>query len=215
MLYVNMIYCPLGSLCHTAELLSSCGVREQAYPFDWISLSPSKILHCIEDDFVSFLDKDQYTLINPHRCGHILYKSVGFFHHQPLIKQGDYEYICRCVDRFRSLMLSNDEKLFFMLNVNTKLKEGQHYQELKDIKPLKSKVFDFDKKFSHYTNNYKLISINHVADNQSISHEIHTAQGIDFIDFYSTSKSDGAKFGSSNDNDYLVELIKSKYVIKV
>lgn len=199
----NMNFCSLGRLCHAVQLLIDSGVRDQAYPFDWIGLPLPLILHCIENDFVDFLDKNQYTLINSDRCGHVLYKSVGFFHHQPLIKENDYEYLCRCVERFRALMSSKDHKTFLILNVNQKPNE---------IKSIKKEVLNFNKQFCHYTNNYKLISIAHTAGHKSISHEINNDNGIDFINFYSTSESNGIKFSSSNDNNYLSELIKSEYI---
>jgi hypothetical protein len=79
-----MIYCSLGGICHSAQLLKINELKKASYPFDWIFSSMSMVKHCIEDDFNTFLDKSQYsdyntnTTLRENQCEHKFYGKMVF-----------------------------------------------------------------------------------------------------------------------------------------
>ena len=53
----------VGHRCTTASLIKELRLKFESYPFDWIVSKLETVKHCIETDFVIFLDKDQYSKI--------------------------------------------------------------------------------------------------------------------------------------------------------
>ncbi len=106
----------LGTHCYTAALLKSAALKTASYPFDWVFGSPEMVAHCLRDDFATFLDRRYYAYVEPERrrdgpdvnlCDHTLYRDeygVRFvFNHRNPLEDGDYAYLSRCVERFRTL----------------------------------------------------------------------------------------------------------------
>jgi hypothetical protein len=142
-----MKICSIGSFCQSSRLLQRLELKEESYPFDWILSNHKMVKHCIEDDFKIFLDKTQYTFIPTsaytHKvCGHIYYSEIVdftnehvpgavFMHHDLAQDEKDYAYFTRCVDRFRKLIASDEQKVFIYFcrnypkdNVQNALLEG-------------------------------------------------------------------------------------------
>lgn len=119
----------LGMRCVTAQLLRDMGLRTRSYPFDWIFSSPEVVVHCIEDNFATILDRNEYEAIdsapqrtNLARCDHRTYRDVFgirdmFNHHNPLLAN-DYEYLVRCVQRFKNDIMQNNATLFVVVEDN-------------------------------------------------------------------------------------------------
>lgn len=106
----------LGTHCYTATLLQAAGLKTASYPFDWIFSSPGMVAHCLDDDFATFLNRRYYEPVPPEKrrdgpdvnlCDHRLYRDrygVPFvFNHRDPLDDEDYQYLVRCVDRFRAL----------------------------------------------------------------------------------------------------------------
>jgi hypothetical protein len=106
----------LGTHCYTAALLKSAGLKTASYPFDWVFGAPEMVAHCLEDDFAAFLDPRYYAYVPPEQrrdgpdvnlCDHTLFRDqygVRFvFNHRNPLEPGDYAYLTRCVERFRTL----------------------------------------------------------------------------------------------------------------
>ncbi|CAL1157397.1 unnamed protein product [Cladocopium goreaui] len=135
----------LGCRCSQASVYRALGQRRYALPFDWIFTSPQMVTHCLQDDFQSFLDRQQLYQngssfdaigLKPGSAprerrliGHKLYstltagvgKGTIFNHRDPLHNDEDYLYTVRCVERFRLALASGERKLFVMLNLNRQL----------------------------------------------------------------------------------------------
>ena len=198
--------CSLGNLCHSSQFLKENNLKKCSYPFDWVFSTCGSIIHCIQNDFNIFLDKSYYVGGGHKKCIHSYYKDWGisyisFPHHNPLDDQNDYNYYVRCVNRFRDLLQQEEHKLFIMININL-----DNYHE-----DLKTKVIDFNNKFSEYTKNYTLLSIFHIKDKNKHHHEFTHHDNIDFLELHTLSESNGVRFGNYNDNVYLSNIIKSKY----
>ena len=54
---------PLGSTCSIAYQLRSLGLRNYAYPFDWVRINNlSLVTKLIETNFEDFLDQNEFKL---------------------------------------------------------------------------------------------------------------------------------------------------------
>jgi hypothetical protein len=163
--------CSLGTLCHTAGILKNYNLKICSYPFDWIFSDCNIIIDCIKTDFKIFLNKENYIDIknkwNDNQCGHKIYHSNMFNHRDPR-KDADYEYYVRCIDRFKTLLANDENKLFIML-----------FPNMDNIdKDLKNNIIEFNNEFSIYTTNYKLLVIFHLPKNE-ISHKLTHNDNID------------------------------------
>ena len=209
-----MIYCSLGGICHSSQLLKINGVKKSSYPFDWIFSNIPMVKHCIEDNFKSFLDKSQYsdyeinnTLIE-NKCEHSFYgeivfkgqHKVIFNHHNPLSKQEDYHYFERCVNRFRELLISDEPKTFIIFC-------GVDSYEF-------SELFEFNDFIRKHTNNYTLLVIqNEVSDKNS--HILYDRIGSELriLRIETKSSTNGVDFKDKSDEEYLNETLKLYEII--
>jgi hypothetical protein len=198
--------CSLGSLCHTSKTLKRTNHKLCSYPFDWIFSNCDNIIHCIEDDFNIFLDKSYYVNIGETQCGHSKYYDCMFNHHNPLMNIDHYNYYVRCVDRFRSLLKKEEHKLFMMISVNNSNTINDEF---------KSKIVDFNNKFSKYTSNYTLLVIYHIPNQHHHRHMFTYDENIHYLELHTLSPSGGSDFYSEDDNVYLDNVINSSYVFNL
>lgn len=207
--------CSLGELCHATEILKRNNYKLSSYPFDWIFSSCDTILDCIKDNFKIFLNKSYYINLSETKCGHLKYHKYMFNHHNPLFNKGYYEYYVRCVDRFRNLLQKQEHKLFIIIFVNLdNLDNIDNLDDLSDnYKNIKNKVIqsiEFNDKFSKYTSNYTLLVIIHIKTKEKNNHLFTYNDNIHFLELY-TSPSNGLNFNNPGDDEYLDNILKSKY----
>lgn len=113
------IYIPIGENCSVAWALRINGVRNTAYPFDWLIAPLPKIIKCVREDFAGFLQElyraDAYTT---QSC---VIDSYGFeFRHDfPTVKKnacidtienGGYHEETTIVDNWRDYIPEVREK---------------------------------------------------------------------------------------------------------
>ena len=197
--------CSLGSHCHSSQLLKTNEIKKRSYPFDWIFTSCYDIIHCINTDFKIFLDRSYYVSISNKRCKHLYYNEELFNHHNPLASENDYNYYCRCVNRFKQLLDCDERKFFIMILVNMDSVEEHH----------KNKIIDFNNKFSKHTKNYTLLAIHHVK-NKPVHRHVFTRTGnIDFLELHTLSASNGVDFTNPSDNEYLNGIINTTYKFSI
>jgi hypothetical protein len=202
MLKINYT-CSLGSLCHSSQILKQNKLKLCSYPFDWIFSNCDTIIHCIEDDFKTFLDKSYYINISKSQCGHSKYNDKMWWHHNPLDNSDHYNYYVRCVDRFKKFLRKQEHKLFIMIFVNMDNIENNNI----------TNIIDFNNKFSKYTSNYTLLVIFHKPNKEQNHHIFTYNDNIHFLELHTLSVSAGVKFNNNNDNIYLDNIIKSKYYL--
>jgi hypothetical protein len=204
-----MIYCSLGSLCHSSQLLKINGLKKASYPFDWIFSSLEMVEHCIKDDFKTFLDKSQYidyttnSSLKETQCEHIFYgKMLGdpvhnivFNHHNPLSNENDYTYFERCVNRFRELLKLNEYKGFVLFDTND------------DFRNNLKKYFNFSDFLSEHTNKHKLFVINNKVSGCQ-DHEWVIANNLRLLRLQTNNSTNGSDFNDKSDKDYLNKLIE-------
>jgi hypothetical protein len=115
----------LGTHCLTSFLLKKHGLKRYSLPFDWLFSSPATILHCLDDQFATFLDSKHYVAITQRReskepgADHAFYRDrdgVGdMFAHRDPSTPDDYGYLQNTVGRFGRMMQLPDAKLFVMI----------------------------------------------------------------------------------------------------
>ncbi len=204
-----MVYCSLGGLCHSAQLLKINGFKKASYPFDWIFSSLQMVKHCLKDDFKIYLDKSQYvdyttnSKLNKNQCEHNFYgkmladpeHNVIFNHHNPLTNQNDYAYIQRCVNRFRDLLKLQEEKRFVIFDTNV------------DFANNLRKYLDFSDFLNQYTNKHKLFVINNKVSGYQ-NHEWVIVNKLRLLRLETNSSTNGLSFNDKTDEDYLNKLVE-------
>lgn len=166
-------------------------------------------IQCIDDNFKLFLDKSQYINITPTQCGHKYYDGKMFYHHNPLCNEKQYQYYCRCVNRFKHLLQLPEHKLFIMIFVN-----GE-YDSHQDSFP--KEITEFNTQFAKHTSNYTLLVIIHYSNKQQNYHTFtvyenkDTDNNIHVLELHTVSASNGVEFVNNNDNVYLDKILNSQY----
>ena len=199
--------CSLGRCCHTARVLQNNKLKLCSYPFDWIFSNYKDIIHCVQDNFKTFLNKSHYKGISKTKCDHLYYESIMFNHHNPLHNENDYNYFTRCVNRFRNLLQYKEHKLFIMTFVNME-NINEH---------IKNELIKFNRRFSKYTTNYTLLVIFNITNKQKNHHNFTYNKNkiIHFLELHTLSKSNGLHFRNNNDNIYLNNVLQSTYKFNI
>ena len=204
-----MEYCSIGNNCTSSTILKRTGLKTKSYPFDWIFSSNQMVIHCIEDDFKTFLDKAEYNsnLVEPVICEHEFYSTIVenyqgeevkekviFNHHNPLTSEEDYAYFERCVQRFKDLLKSDDNKVFLKIHLNmTSEDEAINLSEAKMLSEVLSK----------HTTNYSLIVINSCPIGKNGYEVKYNKDNLVFCNLYTVTKSTGVDFDDIEENTYL------------
>lgn len=202
--------CSLGILCHTASLIKQNNLKKCSYPFDWIFSNPKMIIDCINDNFVTFLDRSLHTKHKDNtenKSGHKLY-GEHIFNHHCILKDKHYEYFVRCVRRFRTLMKTNNNKLFVISFVNKKENITDNIQkQLNDLYMTLHKI----------TNNFDLLIIWHTVGNKLKSNvlEDKNLQNLKFLNIMTTSNSDGSQIKDERENKFYNKCIFELYDFKI
>jgi hypothetical protein len=196
----------LGSLCHTSNNLNILQLKKFSCPFDWVFSNLSIIKSCIEDDFKTYLDKNNYITINDHQCGHKIYGANFFWHHNPLLHEDKYNYFNRCVERFRNVLHSEENKLFVVTRVNL-----ESFEE--DL----TEYIQFNELFLQRVSNYKILIINTKCTNKNLDHTleipgsqcIYNDNNLIIYNLLTDSLSDGINFINPIDNLNYQAIIQS------
>lgn len=202
--------CSLGTNCHSSSFLKRNNYKLESYPFDWIISKPENFIHCIEDDFNIFLDKNYYININHYKCGHTFYAENMFPHHNPLLNINDYNYYTRCVSRFRNFLKSKDAKMLILTFIN-----GEYGIGNKITEEFKNKILGFnDRLKKHIENKYILLVLINYPCKKENNYTLEKYNEVHFLEIDTISNSNGVCFDNENDNIYLDNLIKENYNIK-
>lgn len=199
--YVHV--CSLGTLCHSTKIIMNNKLKLESYPFDWIYSNPKNVLHMIEDDFKTFLDKSFY-IGKKLRAGHKEYDDNLFNHHNPKDNEVQYNYFVRCVNRFRRLLKTRQKKLFVSAFLNCSF---ENFFECKE------QVLNIKNALDRRTKNFRIFVLFHIPS-KNIRHFLFTQDDMDFCLLY-TSHSDGLKFNRIKDNEYINQILKKKYMFDV
>jgi hypothetical protein len=207
----------LGIFCLTSSLLKQCNYKSFSTPFDWILSNNEIVYKCLEDDFKSFLNKDNYIdnklkddpiNLNKPMCGH-LFNEYMFMHHDPRIDE-DYEYFNRCVNRFRKVAKDETKKVLYLqtLIYNQKPNESFNYYHLYQWY-LKIKQLNYIKQFN------MLFMIFTKSDHQScniVMVDKIDDQYITIMHIYTLSDTNGYVFPNELDNELVINIIKMLHI---
>ncbi|BCS83210.1 putative papain-like cysteine peptidase [Cotonvirus japonicus] len=123
----------LGVGCGVAIYLDKLGIRNDAYPFDYIWCQNLENLeHIILDDFNILMNKSYYVKINlddPNRIHHTYYNDINdkfnaiFAHHNILLDE-TYQAFERRIQRFRNLKTEENIFITFIIKYDNTLTEN-------------------------------------------------------------------------------------------
>ena len=211
------VFCSLGTLCHSANILKRIGWKHCSFPFDWIFSSPDTIIHCLDTDFSTFLDRSFFVDEgDDDKCGHTFYYPCGktmFNHKNPLKNEEDYQYYFRCVNRFRALLQQPDHKVFTMMwiNMSSENVSREKANIIEQVKRLRSALL-------RKTNHFEFLVIFHYPDASEPFHSFFQVEEegatdgiIQCLELRTRTWSKGVVFDDDRDNDYFDEVLKKRY----
>ncbi len=190
----------LGTLCHTAQYLKTNGLKAESYPFDWVFASIDCVLHCLQDDFVTYLDKSLYIDANyegSNKCGHKTFAG-SFFNHRDARLEQNYAYYKRCVERFRSLLKSKQRKLF-IIGFYGNWNDHQNF-----------KILQLRQLLAGLTNSFRLVVVIQ-AQGAAQSANWENNLEIDYLKIVTLSKTTGKDFSLPEDRAFFEKTFAVKY----
>eukprot|EP00929_Paragymnodinium_shiwhaense_P018981 TRINITY_DN13086_c0_g1_i1.p1 TRINITY_DN13086_c0_g1~~TRINITY_DN13086_c0_g1_i1.p1 ORF type:complete len:631 (+),score=120.94 TRINITY_DN13086_c0_g1_i1:157-2049(+) len=100
----------VGTICMSVNMMEMCDLRRWPGPFDWVFSTPAMALHCLRDNFATFLDPSKYFSAPSGKAGHSIYspmleREVIFNHHNPMVSH-EYSFLSQCTDHFMGLFKS-------------------------------------------------------------------------------------------------------------
>jgi len=201
-MHINIEYViSFGGQCLSAYFLKENNLKLTSYPFDWIFSNPSIILDMLNDNFQKFLNKDYYVSKNPNdeKNKHSIYLSdIYMFNHRNPIKDKDYLYYQRCIQRFYNVINQPEKKLFIMTFLSNEIKN-----EIEHIHTLKQKM-------DTMISNYEIICIFQKKTGYHTK-EINIYDTLKIIQITTISDSDGLIFINNDDHIFYKNVIYSFY----
>lgn len=210
--------CSLGTFCHTAAHLRRVGLHHCSFPFDSIYSSPIMVLHCLKDNFETFLDKSYHEnrgdVLNrgADSSSHKIYETLTYgktldglphrhctFIHVDVTADKGYSYYERCVNRFRVLLEKKESKLFIFC--------------AQDVFYNKNEINDINTILSQKTSNHHILCISFFNDHYN-HNSVEKDGNITYLTTYTYSRSSGL-FESLYDNDYLHDILQSLYTLDI
>ena len=167
------LFCSLGFHCQASKILIRNNIKKESYPFDWMFSNIVIIKDCIEDNFNKLLEKKYYIDFSNksynNNCGHSIYKT-NLFPHRDMRLNHNYDYLTRCVDRFRYLCKSDKEKVFLITIIHTNL-ITKILDNLKNLRHMLNKK----------TNNFKIVCLVFLYNKNYNDHYIEINDNIHII----------------------------------
>ena len=202
--------CSLGFNCHASQMLKDNNLKLESYPFDWIMSNLDVVKKCLQDDFKTFLDKDAYVDLGlTKRCGHKIYCDNMFVHHNPLHNNSDYDYFNRCVNRFRKLLSSNDDKLFIISII-----DGEHGIGNKISESFIKELEELSNILNKSTVNSNLLVIVNYPNKKTQKKVVKTIKNLTILEIDTLSSNTGTQYIKEDDNKFLIKIINKLYKFK-
>jgi hypothetical protein len=190
---------PLGSQCFSAFFLKKNNLKKVSYPFDWIFSSPKVITDILDNKFQKFLNKDYYPIkdMDSKTNRHLIYlPDLMLFNHRNPMRDEDYLYYKRCIERFYTVLDKNETKLFLLTSLKNEIKN-----ELDNICLLNYTL-------STLTHNFYLIAIFQICTGEQTK-KIYEYGNMTIIQITTLDESDGVVFLNESDNIFYKEIIDS------
>ena len=193
---------PLGSQCFSAFFLKLNNLKITSYPFDWIFSNPKVVFQILNDNFKEFLNKDNYVIkdIESDKNSHKLYVTdLTMFNHRNPMRDDDYNYYIRCVNRFYDVMKKDGKKLFFMVSLRNEINN-----ELENLMYLKCKLDEL-------CDDYIFVCI--FQKNYGFqSREIYKDGNMIIVQMFTFDDADGVVFFNENDTTFFKSIIDELFV---
>ena len=195
--------CSLGPICHSSALLKLNNLKKASYPFDWIFTTHSIIREILDNNFDDFMDKNYLISVNNSKCGHKKYGPHMFCHHNPLTNNEHYNYFNRCINRFRDLLINDEEKLFIYIHPDA--------HEASE----KNGMILLNENLKKHTVNFRLLAIFVFPNKETQNYTFTSIDNIDFLLIDTLSVVTGTEFKNPIDNKYISDILKTKYIFEL
>lgn len=150
------IFVSLGNYCITGVLLKEeYKIKIESHPFDWMVSCIENINHILEDNFKEFTNKENLEQIDSKTKNKFYFDNTNKLfqdlivdhQHHNLLNENDYEYILRCVERFKTLE-TRYKKINFIMFLPLFINNSKLNLE---------EVYKLDSNLKKYFNNFNLL----------------------------------------------------------
>jgi hypothetical protein len=190
----------IGNSCPCAFAIKNANLRLASYPFDWVLLDQEKLTSILDNNFADFLNRKLYNHKDKictkqkcvESCNHDIYGDF-FRHHCPLCFDEHYNYLCRCVNRFRAVINNTENKINFVyMNNNANIQLLLETLE------------------KHVKANWKLIVIECYEKSPTRYCKIVTlSQKFDHYQVFGMSYNIGVRYYDKTDNEVIKKILNS------
>lgn len=132
-----MEFIPFGNNCTPADILKVGGLRKHSLPFDWVFAFPDNIKRSLDTDFQEWFDTSLMQSLSGDKNAikrkwtkHKNYRSQtddhisGFFNHHDMSDPNTQEMFRRRIDRFKSIIASDEHVIFVTLATPQTIEEN-------------------------------------------------------------------------------------------
>lgn len=202
----------LGQNCNASWYLKATDNKRASYPFDWIFTTPEFILNMLGDDFEKLLDRKQLI---PHGmdAGHEYYHEWLFGHRNPASSDADFEFVKRCVARWRELMHAQKPVVFLtmVLNESDKRKRWKAGFTKNFKMPTEQKLSDFDavvEKILSINPNCKFLFVEQYTEQDFELSVLEKNDHSIWLKFSSIDSNTGVQYLNTVDDEVMKTLLK-------
>ena len=203
----KMVMIPIGTFCYIARILEKLNYRYTSLPFDFIRSNIPMVNDCINNNFVDFLNKDNYTNNNQgiNKYGHDI-----FLHHD-LGNTTVYDSMKRKTKRFINLFdKHNINKVYiaFFQPIGSWGDDTTVHQDGTDIYKIVSDLKQIYKTINNRTENFHVIGIINKPNSKQNNKMIFKEENLLIYELETISAIAGPTFTIESDELYSIKILK-------
>jgi FkbM family methyltransferase len=203
----KMVMIPIGTFCYVARILEKLNYRYTSLPFDYTRTNIPMVNDCINNNFVDFLNKDNYTNNNQ---GIIKYGKDIFLHHD----MGDvnvYNSMKRKTNRFLNIFDKHDiHKIYiaFFQPIGSWVDDTTVHQDGTDIDKIVFDLKQLYKTIHNRTENFHVIGIINKPSGRQCNKIIFNEENLSIYELETVTSIDGPTFTMKSDEVYSIKILK-------
>ena len=198
---------PIGTFCYIARILEKLNYRYTSLPFDFIRSNIPMMNDCINNNFVDFLNKDNYTNNNQ---GIIKYGNDIFLHHD-MGNTTVYDSMKRKTKRFLNLFdKHNINKVYiaFFQPIGSWGDDTTVHQDGTNIDKIISDLKQMYKTINNRTENFHVIGIINKPNSKQNNKMIFKEENLLIYELETISAIAGPTFTIESDELYSIKILK-------
>ena len=203
----KMVIIPIGTFCYISRILEKLNYRYTSLPFDYIRSNIPMVNDCINNNFVDFLNKDNYTNNNQ---GIITYGKDIFLHHD-MGNPNVYNSMKRKTKRFLNLFDKYSiPKIYiaFFQPIGSWGDDTTVHQDGTNIDKITSDLKQLYKTIHNRSENFHVIGIINKPTGRQRNKLIFNEENVSIYELETITTIAGATFTIETDELYSIKILK-------